>query len=176
MPALRQGGSMEANQVIETADVLREWRSRILDGFLRIASIGASLATVVTALDASAHPKRWPAVAVFAALSVILICLAIFRKLDYRIRTWGMLAVAYIACLGTLITVGLGSTGRIYLLAIPILALILLGVREGLFAMGLSIFTLSLFTILMPSNSALQSQLVERNSFALQDWLAEGAD
>jgi hypothetical protein len=76
--------------------VLREWRTRILNSFLTIVAVAAAAGTVVSILDAISHPGQWPVVILFSILEVILIVLAVFRKIDYRVRAWGVLLVPYV--------------------------------------------------------------------------------
>ena len=130
----------------------------------------------MTVLDALSRPSEWPSVILYASLSLVLVILAFFRKIDNRIRTWGFLSVAYFTCLAVLLTLGLGGSGRLYLLSLPILALILLGVRSGLFMTAISVLTMLAFTLLTRYTTILQSFLIERNSLKIADWLAESSD
>ena len=59
---------------------------------------------------------------------------------------------------------GLGSSGRLYLLALPIGALIRLGVRSGIFMSGLSILTMVVFAALAESGRLTHWLIVDRNS------------
>lgn len=161
----------------ETGNVIRDWRIKILNTFFAIGAVLATFGLVMTIVDAMDNPDQWPAVKLYSVLVAILIFLAIFRKIDYRIRTWGLLLVGYISGLTTLMTIGLGSTGRIYLMALPILALILLGIPAGLIMSGVSILTLVVFTILARYTTLLQTIIIaERSSLSYNDWLAESAD
>jgi len=161
----------------ETESVLREWRIKILNTFFAIGAVLAAGGLVMTVVDAFNHPDQWPAVIIYAVLVAILVVLAIFRRIDYRIRTWGFLLVGYISGLATLMTTGLGSSGRVYLMALPIIALILQGIPTGLIMTAVSVLTLAAFTILARNTTLLQTMIItERSSFSFNDWLAEGAD
>jgi GAF domain-containing protein len=161
----------------ESGNVIRDWRIRILNTFFAIGAVLATFGLVMTIVDAMDNPDQWPAVMLFSVLVAILIILAIFRKIDYRIRTWGLLLVGYISGLTTLLTIGLGSSGRVYLMALPILALILLGIPAGLIMSGVSVMTLAVFTILARYTTLLQAVIIaERSSLSYNDWLAESAD
>jgi signal transduction histidine kinase/DNA-binding response OmpR family regulator len=161
----------------ETESVLREWRIKILNTFFAIGAVLAAGGLVMTIVDAFNHPDQWPAVIIYAVLVAILVVLAIFRRIDYRIRTWGFLLVGYISGLATLLTIGLGSSGRLYLMALPIIALILQGIPTGLIMTGVSVMTLAAFTILARYTTLLQAIIItERSSFSFDDWLAEDAD
>lgn len=168
---------MKNTQGREAETVLREWRIKILNTFFTIGAVLAIGGLAMTIVDALNHPGQWPAVILYSVLVLILVFFAIFRRIDYRIRTWGFLLVGYISGLVTMMTIGLGSSGRVYLLALPILALILQGIPAGLILTAVSVLTLAAFTILSRYPSLLQAFFVtERSSFSFDDWLAEGAD
>ena len=167
---------MESKKNSDPELVLREWRTKILNGFLLIVVGIAIVMTVATILDATAGPGLWPAVIVYVILTLVAVGLALSRRIDYRIRAWGVLMLCYIAGLATLATFGLGSSGRLYLLALPILALILIGTRPGMLTSVLSILTVLVFAILANRGVLGASLIRDRNSLLMSDWLAEFAD
>ncbi len=125
--------------------VLCRWRTGILNGFLIIAAVIATVMTVATAMDARSSPELWRAVVVYLVLAAALAVLAVLRQVAYPIRAWGLLIVCEAAGLAALATFGLGSAGRLYLLAVPILALILIGERPGMITSALSVLILVSF-------------------------------
>jgi len=156
--------------------VLRNWRIRILNIFLIIVAVASAAGTVVSILDAISDPDQWPAAILFAALEVILIVLAVFRRIDYRIRAWGVLLVPYLVGVTNLASFGLGSSGRMFLLAVPIGGLILIGVRSGIIMSVWVALTMVVFTILAKLDLLQQWLVVDRNSLLLSDWFAESTD
>ena len=56
----------------------------------------------------------------------------LYRKLDYRLRAWGLLLSGYAAGILALVQAGLVGSGRLYLLALPAGAIALVGVHSGL--------------------------------------------
>ena len=170
------GGNTDTSENSETKSVLQAWRTKILNGYLTIAAVAAAIGTGMTIMDASSRPGQWPVVILYSSLSLVLITLAFFRKINNRIRTWGFLLVAYATCLTTMATLGLGGSGRLYLLSLPILALILLGIPSGVLMSALSVLTMLAFAFLSKYTSLLQQMVIERNSLHIADWLAEGSD
>ncbi len=166
---------MNIENNIDPGVVLQNWRTKILNAFLVVVAITASVMTVVSIVDAISRPGQWPPVIIFALLDVALVALAIFR-VDYRIRAWGVLLVPYVVGVTTLASYGLGSSGRLYLLVVPIGALILIGVRSGIFMSVLSIMTMGVFAFLAERGVLLGWLISDRNSLLLADWLAEFAD
>lgn len=147
--------------------VLREWRTKILNGFLAIVAVAAGVGMVVSILDAISHPDQWPVAILFAVLELALIVLAVFRKIDYRVRAWGVLLVPYVVGVSNLASFGLGSSGRLFLLAAPIGALILIGVRSGIIMSVLVALTMAVFTILAKLGLLQQWLVTDRNSLLL---------
>lgn len=167
---------MDATHHGDPKAVLRDWRTRILNGFLAAVVGVAIVMTIATMLDARSNPGLWTAVIFYAFLTLVVAGLAIFRRIDYRIRAWGILLLCYLAGLTTLSTFGLGSSGRLYLLAFPILALVLMGTWPGMLTSALSILTLILFAILADRGVLAELLVRDRNSLHPADWLAEFAD
>ncbi len=153
--------------------VLQEWRTRILNVFLAIVTVAAAIMLATAIVDAMARPGQWPIVALFGVLTLMLAALVIFRRVDVRIRAWGVMLVPFLIGVIDLASFGLGGDGRLYLLSVPIGVLILIGVREGIFASVLVALTLAAFTFLSGQGMLAQWLVAERNSLLLADWLSE---
>src|SRR5512139_18934 len=167
---------MDTNQRVDPEVVLQNWRARILNGFLAIVAVVVIVMTVVTILDALSRPGQWLVVTIDIILCVVMVALGIFRGIDYRIRAWGTLFVPYIVGVTVLATFGLGGSGRIYMLAVPIAALILIGTRPGMIMSMVSVLTLVIFAILAGNGLLARTLIRDRNSLLLADWLAEFSD
>jgi PAS domain S-box-containing protein len=167
---------MDTKKKLDPEIVLREWRTKILNGFLVVVVAIAAAMTLATMLDATSSPSLWPAVIVYVILTGVVAGLAAFRGIDYRIRACGVLLLCYIAALATLATFGLGSSGRLYLLALPILALVLIGTRPGMALSVVNILTMLVFAILADRGVLDNFLIRDRNSLLLSEWLAEFAD
>jgi len=167
---------MDTKHNVDPEIVLREWRTKILNTFLTVTAVAAAVMTAISILDAIPHPKKWPSVIVYLIVDIMLIILAAFRRIDFRIRAWGVLLVPYVVGVTVLATFGLGSSGRLYLMAVPIAALILIGVRPGILMSVVSILTFVAFAFLTDRGILANWLVSERNSLLVADWLAEFAD
>ena len=156
--------------------MLLVWRTRILNSFLVIVALAAAVMTAVSIGDAIARPGQWLPVILYSVLELILAALAIFRKIDFRIRAWGVLLVPYAVGVTALASYGLGSSGRLYMLAVPIGALILIGVKPAIFMSVLSGMTMLVFSFLANQGILSRWLVTERNSLLMVDWLAEDVD
>jgi len=120
----------------ETESVLREWRTRIVNGFLAFATLACLPVVGLTFVAASRDPGQWPAVALFTVMLLLLAVLALWRSLGLQVRAAGLLLLGYLAAIVSLARGGLAGSGRDYLLVLPIVGLILVGVPTGVFLPG----------------------------------------
>jgi len=169
-------GAQKVGNGSETETVLRDWRVKILNVFLAIVAVAAAAMTGMSIVDATSRPGQWPTVILYCVLTLMLAALALLRRIDSRIRAWGVLLVPYAVGVITLASFGLSGSGRLYLLVLPIGALILIGVRSGIVASAISVLTLATFAWLAGSGVLRQSLIGERDSLLLADWLVAGID
>jgi len=73
---------MDTKNNNDSEAVMREWRTKILNGFLIVAAGIASVMTVATILDAISSPGLWSAVIVYVILALLVVVLATFREID----------------------------------------------------------------------------------------------
>jgi len=112
-------------------DDICQWRSRIFTSLMSSVRGVALVAAVPSAALAIYHGR--PEVALMDVLALAWI-LAIWRMdhLSYQVRVWNFLAMVFVVAAGSMIAVG--ALGLCYLLALPVLTVILLGMRPA-FAM-----------------------------------------
>jgi len=160
---------------LEANAALQAWRERALQVTL-MATMGASVIPLLTVLLETLHvPSHWPAALVFLVACLALIPLLALRRLDHCLRAWGFLVVGYVTAGLAMARGGLAGSGRVYLLALPIAAIVLVGVRSGIAAALLSLLTYGGFT-LAAGQGWLRSWLVHPESLLhLSNWLSEGA-
>ena len=116
-------------------DDLATWRMRIFTSLMAIVLVIALCAAVPSATVAVYQGR--PEVALMDALALAWI-LAIWwlESFSYTARVLNFLAMLFAVGIGSMITVG--AIGLCYLMAPPILAVILLGMRSALIALGVS--------------------------------------
>ncbi|RLC64329.1 MAG: hypothetical protein DRI79_03620 [Chloroflexi bacterium] len=169
---MRRGITQEI--VIELISELHAWRIRALNVLLTIAVIAVAPAIVLVIVEATRNPDQWPAALVFLAIYLFIVGLAVFRHIDPRLRAWGMLLLGYVAGVLAFARGGLAGDGRVYLLVLPILALVLVGMRSGLIMAILSLLTYAVFAI-TAHLGLMKGWLVHLdNPLALADWIFAG--
>jgi len=140
-----QTGTHPAGEAMAELQAWREWALRLI----LIATLGTGLFPLLLTLrDALYIPHQRPAALSFLVvyLFIVLLLLA-FRHLDYRLRAWGLLLAGYATGVLAMARGGLAGSGRMYLLALPPVAIALVGVRSGIAAALLSLLTHGGFTI-----------------------------
>jgi signal transduction histidine kinase/CheY-like chemotaxis protein len=167
---------MDASSKSTSTSMLDEWRIKTLNTFLLIVTIAAGVMTAMSIRDAILSPDQWPPAILFGAMEIVLIVLTIFRNIDHRIRAWGVLLVPYIVGVTALASYGLGSSGRLYMLALPIGALILISVRSAIVMSVISGTTLVGFALLANQGILAQWLVSDRNSLLATDWASENVD
>ncbi|MBN1661275.1 MAG: hypothetical protein JXA93_22975, partial [Anaerolineae bacterium] len=123
-------------------DAMREWRAKTLNILIAIAGLVDGVLAVATTAVAPHRPDQQTIVLVFSALALVSGVLFLFRRADMRKRSWGLLLVSYVTGVTTLTFLGLHSLARLYMYALPIVALTLLGVQEALQMSALIVLTM----------------------------------
>jgi len=120
-------------------DELRNWRERILSTILVVIVVLGSIAAVPSILLAVSEGLM--AIAWIDAIALAWV-VTLWRRpsLPYRFRAWNLLALLYLLGLWFLFVIG--PTSLIYLMAFPVMAALLLGLRPALLALALNAVTL----------------------------------
>ena len=118
-------------------DVLRAWRTRAVTIILYVMAAAALPGYLIVLTDVL-RTGAWLRLGMVSFVCLLLIVMAINRGFDYRLRGWVIVSIAYITAISQFNYAGLESIGRIYLLATPPCALILVGNRAGLIATAFS--------------------------------------
>jgi GAF domain-containing protein/CheY-like chemotaxis protein len=167
---------MDSTQSINTKKFLQEWRARTTTWFAAVVAVGGSAMTVMSLVDAFSHPDQWPTAIFYLILAIAIILLAVLRKMEPKLRAWLVLTVAYFVGIAALVSYGLGSSGRLYLLCLPVGALILIGETEAFITTGISASVMGVFTYLSGKGVLASWLVTDRNSLLIGDWISEDVD
>jgi len=129
--------------------VLQDWRTRVLNILLTVMVIASTPATIAILIGESKTPESNSLTYVLAATWVVLVFLAIFRKINYWIRVSALLTTGYAAAIINVSQTGIRGLGPLYFLLISILALLLVGKRASLIITILSVVLLAIFSTLI---------------------------
>lgn len=123
---------------ISPDSTISQWRLSILNFFLTITVIVSLPAVGTILLNSRSDPFLQKLALPFLVIEILLIAVAVFKKIPYMLRLLGFLAIGFIAGIANLIINGLNGAGPIYLLVLTILSLILAGKRAGVISAILS--------------------------------------
>ena len=158
----------------EIASMLLAWRTKVLNALLTTTAIAALPAIWSAVSSAFRDPSQWPAALAFLVFYLFVAGLAAFRRLDARLRAWGFLMVGQAVAILATARGGLAGDGRVYFIAMPILAMVIVGGGSGLLMAIISLVSYTAFAILA-HQGLLEKWLVSlENSVVLGDWVAAG--
>lgn len=143
--------------------VLKQWRTRILNGFLIVVVIASIPAFIVTILRSRGSPSFWSITISFSVIELIAMVVAIFRRINFNIRVTVLMLVGYAAAVFSLRLGGLLGAAPLYLMVLPIVGLILMGRRVGIITTVISAFLAILFAYLF-NQGILQALEVASNT------------
>ncbi len=123
------------------SDNIAVWRVRLLDGLLSVTLL-AGLAAAVPSIVLAISERLWPIVIADVVGLVWIGALWYRQDLQYGLRLAQYLAIAY--GLGLVLLLNIGQPSQIYLMAVPILAVLLLSLRAAVWALLLNTATLIL--------------------------------
>lgn len=131
--------------VVGGAPEMRAWRVRVLNAMLTVTALAAAPLVAMVLREAVRAPEQRPAALTFLLLYLFIVGLAVLRRLPFLVRAWGLIILAYAVGAVAFARGGLAGDGRIYLLALPILSLIIVGPRASLATAILSLFSFAAF-------------------------------
>ncbi len=118
------------NESRATDGTIQLWRERLLAGVLRALVIGGAVAVVVSGYEDVTRGAFRQVAAVLTAYAAL--CTVTFvQSLSYRVRALSLVLLMYTVGVMTLGTAGVVGAGPSFLLAVPVVAALFLGRREG---------------------------------------------
>lgn len=144
---MRRNASPEIS--VEINQVLSDWRKKTLNTLYRISIfvglIGLIISVVTDVIPNRGRGSGW----IFYVIALAVVTLfAIKQDLSQKLRSWVFIGILYILAILALLRGGLAGDGRLFLLALPVLATILLGIDAAFIAAGIGAFTLFVFSAL----------------------------
>ncbi|MGJ7914131.1 putative bifunctional diguanylate cyclase/phosphodiesterase [Massilia sp. LXY-6] len=123
---------------------IAHWRSRVFASLLSYV-VGLGTLVAVPSIGLSIQEGIWPVALLDGAALGWVIALWRLPRLPYTFRVLNFLAILYLVGIGLMLTIG--PVSQIFLMALPVLGVVLLGMRPALVALlfsGASIFALGL--------------------------------
>ncbi len=140
---------MDTSPASDRNAVLQRWRASVLNGFLAVVVVISFPAIAAVIANAISDTASLPIAIALSAVELVLIGVAVLRRTRYLLRTGVLLMVGYAAAVVNLLAWGLLGVGTLYLLAIPVIALILVGRRAGAASAAFSAFLATACAVLV---------------------------
>ena len=117
------------------SDDIAQWRIKVFATILPVV-MGLGLIAALPSIPLVLYKGKWP-VAVMDVVALVWLW-AIWRldRITHTVRVLNFLAMLFLIAVGLMLTVG--PVGLVYLMALPTMAVILLGTRQALIALALS--------------------------------------
>jgi len=116
----------------KTEAFISEWRLKVLNFFLLIMAGVVVPAAIMTLINSLKYPDLFIPGITFALAGLVVVLLAFLRKIDYKIRVYGVLIIGFIAGILNLVVIGLYGLGPTYMVILPIIAIIMIGRRPAI--------------------------------------------
>jgi len=158
----------------EVVAELNMWRNQVINILISITALAFSPAIVIWIIQFSRNPAGWQVSLFYLIIYVWVVGLAFSRGLDYRVKAWSIVLLCYATGVMALVLGGLAGDGRVYLMTVPILALILVGAPAGLTMAGLSLLTYAAISITAYMSWMTDFLIIKDNPLDLSIWLQEG--
>lgn len=158
-------------QIQAGLDALQDWQVRATNALLIVLALVTTPAFAATVVEAIRYPERSTALPVFGTLYVLLLLLAFLRRIPYRIRVYGLMALGYAIAILALVRGGLIGDGRLYLLLLPLVALVLTDARVGVSAGAFSLVVHLAFVLFAHLGWLSRWVVVRENPLAVWDWV-----
>lgn len=166
---------VDINQVTspEISTIMTEWRIKTLNTVLTVVAVLGSASVIALFAGETGDSDQLPANLFFLTTYLLILVLAFFRRLYWRLRGWGFLLIIYLVGIVSLSRGGLAGAGREYLIIIPILATILVGLRAGAATAVISLLVMVAFSFIADTG-ILRTWLIYRlNPVDLSSWAEE---
>jgi len=127
-------------------DTLLRWRRRALYAVLGLVVVAGLPSYVFTIWNAVQLGEVTPLLFVYTAVYLAFVALVGYPRLNFNLRAWIFILVAYANGAASLARLGLVGSGRLYLITIPVVATMVAGARAGYLTAGLSLVIYVAFT------------------------------
>lgn len=151
---------------------LDSWRAGALNTLLMVAVLVFLPALIVWFLRFDF--LQLSATKVYLTIYLVIAGLAFFRQIDYRLRAWVLVTLTYLTGTLALVLGGLAGDGRVYLLVVPIIALILIGKRASVLTFALSLITFSVLGVVASRGWLTDRLLTLENPVHWTNWVQAG--
>jgi len=165
---------MYKDTIFDITSKLQAWRASVINNMLAILAVAAFPVIVCVIIEEIRRPEEWLATLIFVAVYLLIVGLAFVRRLGFRLRAWGLVLLSYVAGSLAFARGGLAGDGRVYLLALPVLAMILINLRSGIVLAILSVLIYFAFAMIAHLGWMADWLVTTDNPLCLINWVVGG--
>lgn len=162
-------------RVREPDSLIQDWRSGVLNILLPVVALVILPALIQTVYQVFVyHDVGWVGPAIYIFFYLTLVYVALRRDLSSAVRGWFLVGLTFLTGLVAMARGGLAGDGRVYLVAVPILAVTLINENTGLYAAAVSLATYCIFGFLAQAGILGQWLIRLDNPLNIEYWLYNG--
>jgi PAS domain S-box-containing protein len=150
------------------------WRASVMDVLLPMTSLVAAPMAVMVAVELVTSPARRLSAVARMVSYFLLVVLAALPRIDPRLRAWSLVLLGQATAAVILLFGGAGGHGWLFLLAVTMVGLILLGVRAGLLLALLSTAIFVALCVAAQAGWTAEWVLPPQSPVTLGGWVYEG--
>lgn len=167
-------GRAAAEKIEAWEQPIQVWRIRALNLLLIVIAILGVPAYVIPIVNMYRSGQTAPLMLAYGLVFLALLILAFLPLKNYRLRSTLFLFVAYLSAVASFTRLGLAGSGRLYLLALPLIALLLRGVRAGTVSSIISLLIYAAFAALAHTGILERWVTLRENPLNLSFWVEAG--
>jgi GAF domain-containing protein len=137
-------GKGNPGMLLASEEEILVWRERLVRSTLRVVLAIGALAVLAGSYYANEAGSSW-LIPFYLAAYLGLALLAIWKRIPYPIQAGTLIGLVYLLGILDLVESGRGGDGRVFLLTVPLLAVLFFGKIEGLLALALDVVTMAVF-------------------------------
>jgi signal transduction histidine kinase len=150
------------------------WRKRALDRVLWVV-LGIGIVPILVAFLVSPHSASLRLRLLSLGIYLLLVAVALARQVPHQVRGWGFVLAGFGFAGMAFAATGLHGAGRLFLVALPLHALVLLGPRSGYVAAAMSLTIYALAALLGAGGALKPDPFFRDDTFGAEFWLLQGA-
>ena len=127
---------------------LQEWRQQAVKVVLLVVVIVALPSYIFTILNEVRAGRSSLLLWLYLGVYLAIVGLAFLPRLDFKVKAWLFILVAYMNAAASLARLGLAGSGRVYLVAMPVIAALIISPEAGLISAAVSLGLYTAFALL----------------------------
>jgi PAS domain S-box-containing protein len=123
---------------------VQAWKQELVNGILRSTLVVSILSLIGNSYYAYSIGAVW-LIPLYTVLVGLWVLMTFLPRVPYVLRAWSPLILIYAVSILDLFESGPAGSARVFLIALPVLSLLLFDLRAGVLVMGISLLTLAGF-------------------------------